>query len=589
MDDPTRTRKTLDALAELYLTGIDTPQPPSAKAVAASTSPHTVTTSDWSDVSDSDSGRSCSQWRSKMPGSMSGAQPTSRSSEGLQGDDLDGPEPIRLFPEAVRYASPSSAGSTTDFGIGLSDKSGADDTGTHEHPAATRVEAIFLGNLPGFSGPWLTQYAWRVSGQCGPVGIVTIDGSDVDVELVGESERVLDELEDAAGLADPGELSVAQVVERLSRGHSGVSVRAWLVHFPTPIAPEARARAIQIKRWTILCGSDDAAVVGAYRLLKQLTGDPAPTSEGEANELTSHRVGVMVMGSDGSVGQGVAAKLSQAAGSFLSTPVELEGWQKQMRPVHMRGIGYFTEDDGDPWSRLKTVLEQLADGSRTEAVDSEDAMAAKAGDAQLAGSLTKQKVIHDVDEQDDTSVDRWQTAAGEYATNVDELEDTVVSEHLPAPDGEIQIGTDQDAELDLCAYVSGDCERLEARCPYWLDAQLAVDERGRLHVLMRFGGQDTAADDGSQRIDLDAAVMLRAAVMGLMEVGQWAHANISLLRLACPGGMLDESAQPVLHLFTDHAKPAAAIVGRLGELVKVHLLQEVYVGASSAWCCAALN
>jgi len=390
-------------------------------------------------------------------------------------------------------------------------------------------------------------------------------------------------------LADPGEFSVAQVVERLSRGHSGVSVRAWLVHFPTPIVPETHARAIQIKRWTILCGSDDAAVVGAYRLLKQLTGDPAPASQGDANELTSHRVGVMVMGSDGSVGRGVVAKLSQAACSFLSTPVELEGWQKQMRPVHMRGIGYFTDDDGDPWPRLKTVLERFAEESKPETVDSGDAMAADAGDAPLAGTLTKQKVMHDVDEQDDTSVDRWQTAAGEYADNVGELEDTVVSEHLPAPDGEIQTSTDQDAELDLCAYVQGGCERLEARSPYWPDAQLAVDERGRVHVLMRFGGQDTAAEDGSQPIDLDAAVMLRAAMMGLMEVGQWAHAHISLLKLACPGGMLDESAQPVLHLFTDHAKPAAAIVGRLGEMVKVHFLQEVHVGASSAWCCAALN
>jgi hypothetical protein len=51
----------------------------------------------------------------------------------------------------------------------------------------------------------------------------------------------------------------------------------------------------------------------------------------------------------------------------------------------------------------------------------------------------------------------------------------------------------------------------------------------------------------------------------------------------------DPSTEPVLHLFTDRADWATALNARLGEALKLHLLQEVRVGDQSAWFCTPLN
>ncbi|MEZ6191528.1 MAG: hypothetical protein R3C45_09595 [Phycisphaerales bacterium] len=49
------------------------------------------------------------------------------------------------------------------------------------------------------------------------------------------------------------------------------------------------------------------------------------------------------------------------------------------------------------------------------------------------------------------------------------------------------------------------------------------------------------------------------------------------------------STEPVLHLFTDRADWATALSARLGEALKLHLLQEVQVGDQRAWFCTPLN
>ena len=39
-------------------------------------------------------------------------------------------------------------------------------------PLELHIEALFMGNLPGFGGPWLTQYAHRVAKARGPVAVL---------------------------------------------------------------------------------------------------------------------------------------------------------------------------------------------------------------------------------------------------------------------------------------------------------------------------------------------------------------------------------------------------------------------------------
>jgi hypothetical protein len=50
-------------------------------------------------------------------------------------------------------------------------------------PAVSR-EAVFLSNVPGFSGPWLTQYAHQLARQRGPIGIIHLDDHAIDMDVV---------------------------------------------------------------------------------------------------------------------------------------------------------------------------------------------------------------------------------------------------------------------------------------------------------------------------------------------------------------------------------------------------------------------
>ena len=55
----------------------------------------------------------------------------------------------------------------------------------------SRVEAVFLGNLPGYSGPWLMQYAHRLAKQSGPVAVLSVGDNEVDIDLVSTDENTL--------------------------------------------------------------------------------------------------------------------------------------------------------------------------------------------------------------------------------------------------------------------------------------------------------------------------------------------------------------------------------------------------------------
>jgi hypothetical protein len=64
---------------------------------------------------------------------------------------------------------------------------------------------------------------------------------------------------------------------------------------------------------------------------------------------------------------------------------------------------------------------------------------------------------------------------------------------------------------------------------------------------------------------------------------------MDLLQLTQRQCRFDATAEPVLHVFTDDAKTAAALVGRIGAFVKLHLLKQVEVGTESTTVSMELN
>jgi hypothetical protein len=120
---------------------------------------------------------------------------------------------------------------------------------------------------------------------------------------------------------------------------------------------------------------------------------------------------------------------------------------------------------------------------------------------------------------------------------------------------------------------------LAARCPKHRQTQIVLDEHGVLHLLRRH------ESDGSE----DAALALRSAVLDLIETRAWVREHAELIAMTQRQCRFDADAEPVLHLFTGEAKLGAALVGRLGEFVRLHLLKEVRVGKQSTWFSTELN
>jgi hypothetical protein len=144
----------------------------------------------------------------------------------------------------------------------------------------------------------------------------------------------------------------------------------------------------------------------------------------------------------------------------------------------------------------------------------------------------------------------------------------------------------ESGEPDLASFLTDPADAfagavaLQARCPRYPKTQLLLDRRGRLHLLRRHARCGPEGSEG-----------LRAAVVDLIEARAWVREHLELLRLSQPQLRFDAAARPLLHLFTDDAKTATALVARLGKFVRLHLLQQAprRPGEAVVWVCADLN
>ncbi len=474
-----------------------------------------------------------------------------------------------------------------------------------------RVEAVILGNLPGFGGPWLVQYAHLLAAERGPVAVLHVDESGIDLELVGGPSH------------KPSATGTASLVDLLRdlAGREQQAVRTFLVHLSSVSNPNELRRAIDLSRWTVCCGADDAAVVSAYRLIKQLVEqDPG---EQVSHRSRAYRVGMVVMGSDENRAHAATKKLNTTTGSFLRMPVELIGWRKRMEPVDLQVVGSFAHapadaaGNGDLWSRLCRLFDELADQPMDEQQD--EAMD-EAGDA----FMPEVDEVMDWDETvQSTQVAIEDDAGGEFGEPGGQPEaqpsETVagsaamdpasVASQPPklaplqsetasatgtrgraAPDASAKrtatkLGHFFEEEPDLGAMLGQSIQgaiALDARCPQHPQTQIMLDQDGRLHLLRRHA-RDRKADSSRT---LEA---LRASLVDLMHARRWVNEHMQLIMLTQRQCRFDPDLEPAMHLFTDDAKCAVELISRLGDLLKLHLLQPVYVGDEGTWFCTELN
>jgi hypothetical protein len=333
------------------------------------------------------------------------------------------------------------------------------------------------------------------------------------------------------------------------------------------------------------------------------------------------------MGADEARALQVADRLTAAAERFLGAPIELRGFQKQMVPVNLQTLGGAPWGAGpggaagnDPaavWPAVWSFIEEHTDGEKAWHEAGEEASADEAGaldlddaqrldddagfDAERMVTAAEAEALHgpagDAEATDD-DVFVVETSELPPESPPESLEpepakpakrraETTVADLMARTRRrltEAEPGSDEPAEApegaepDLSLYLTGGGVALAARSPRHPQTQIVLDENGVIHLLRRH----TAGDE-------DPAMSLRAAVLDLIETRAWVREHADLLAMTQRQCHFDLRAEPVLHLFTDEAKVGAALVGRLGEFVRLHLLKEVKIGRQSTWFSTELN
>lgn len=445
-------------------------------------------------------------------------------------------------------------------------------SGRRPRPVVGVAEAVMLGNLPGMAGPWLTQYGQLLAQQHGAVAILHVDTDGIDLEVIeptrpeAASDPVAGAFSGPSLRIPPGGFAGRDLIAVLDQLCTArvAPVRTVLVHLdPTP---KSLPRLLDLQDWTLLSGADDAAVVAAYRLLKQLLD----TDE----QVARAKVGLMVVGSDHTAGQHAAEKLQTAAANFLDTPLELIGYQQKMIPARCRTLGHFAGLDA-LWPRLTAWLDALQPPP-PEVADPEPQATPEAP----AASLPELDTPVEVPPFETTSAPTPQPRA---AASKRSGGDTAPDPRNPSPQAPKSPGPQTpnlfqliDSDPHAAASIPGGLA-LEARCPSQPHTQLAIDAVGRLHLLHR---HDSAEGDPPTP---------KEAIVELVAVRDWARQHRQLLQLTERTRHFDADADPVLHLFTDRADLSVNLVSRLGELLKLHLLRDVAVGDQRTYFCTPLS
>ena len=481
-----------------------------------------------------------------------------------------------------------------------------------DEPAAKAVlEAVLMGNLPGMSGPWLTQYAQLLAQNEGPVILLHVGEEAIDLELVEpRAEAQPAPTQPATTIRIPpmrgGRTGLVGLIDALVRSDDSPA-RTILVRFDTFSDAQTLSRLAAMEDWTVLCGSDDASIAAASRSLRAAVhGDP---------RLADHNVGVMIMGSDDEAAAQAARRIAGELHDDLANPVELIGHLRRMQPVQVRDLGSFP-DPVALWPKLvsffdalqvpeplampepePTPVEESAPAQEPEPTyqDTAEPMPApprakkpqaptrippkprSAPQPPPAASRPEPTPrFRQARPKPEPVYEESETAGARRSPATKKVSDTVSSVGTPTRPAPTPRVLTPEPELDLIALLAQGTAALDspvvldARIPEQPDTQLAVDTTGTVHILAR------ADTDFNQ------------SVMRLIEAGHWVTDHLELIALTQRDHDFVET-EPVLHLLTDRADLTTQVVGKLAGQIKLHLLQQVTIGRESGWFCTPLG
>lgn len=281
-----------------------------------------------------------------------------------------------------------------------------------EHAAAAvpqappTVEAVFLGNLPGFGGPWLAQYAHHVANDTGrPVAILHVDDEQIDMDIVGTPRHREELFVLRKRLSAPVSEGLLPRLESIF-DHGTCAIGAWLIHLSGDIGKSPAegagkqlvAIARQLRQWTFLTGVDHMALRAVHQSLSEMLSATGATRKPQ--------VAVMMMGADSDRIPDAIATLNGLVSDLTGNPVELAGSRKQMVPVNVEPIGSFALT-GELWDGLAALLlgDEGADhGLSLNAIDTAGAEDDNRTAASAEALLNPPAEASDVADDDDVQI-----------------------------------------------------------------------------------------------------------------------------------------------------------------------------------------
>ena len=420
----------------------------------------------------------------------------------------------------------------------------------------TMIELLVVGHLPVRAGLWLTPYADAVARRVGTTVLVRLDGDEPMIQVLRGDE----------GWPPAEECrNLREAILNL-----GASVRAWIVR-PSARTATEELLAQQADRVTILSSADQAAVVNAYRLVKDLV-EAARQSVAQLPSL-----GLAVIGAQRDAADDMARRLDRTTAQCLEVSVPLllclpridaavrasclRSFPGQARPALDEVLAWIEEarsrerPAGPPRQREAVAVSEPMPRKQPPPLRSAEAElpaahdeAAELGEPALS-DLEAPPSVEDL--IDGAAPKRTIKLAPKAAAELEPKE--------PAQSGEPD---EEGRPVPLAKYVAA-LTPIIPRCPGHERVELAVDKEGRIHLL---GREETLRD--------------------LPVVTAWARAHRHLLAMACPDQHFEPAAEIICHCFTDEPVKVADLHG---SDIHLHLLVPVEVEGRRGWYAAPLN
>ncbi|UCD75962.1 MAG: hypothetical protein JSV91_03385 [Phycisphaerales bacterium] len=486
------------------------------------------------------------------------------------------------------------------------------------------IELLAVGHLPVRGGLWLTPYADAVAREVGPTVLLRMDGEETSLQLLRGESDVLSPL-----VKKQPQPTLPETVRNL-----GPAVSTWVLRPPTDCGPEDMVRA-EADRITILSSADEAAVVAAYQLVKNLA---------DAAERIQHplpEIALAVLGADSASAASVLDRLRRTTLQCLGVDVALVMCLTRM-DAGIRSAGYM-RFAGRPAPILADVVQWIDRRPIGDEGEEEEVSAAQAASDEQAEAIENDEMIAPQRERGIRPQRMMPRVPGLPAHGIPGAAKPAEPPEPPqAPEFPREPPQDPHTEapspveealeeLDrIEKLLAGRAKQVEPEIPQAEPASgepeapipdtkpagrikliptphVAVepktpaqpgepDKDGLPVALAEYVAGLTALPvrcPGHERIEI---ALDRQGVMHLLGredalremrfVETWAHAHRELITMACREHNIDPAGRTICHVFTDSP---ASVADLHGTDLRLHVLAPVDVEGKRGWYAAALN